>query len=147
MKKRYQNSEEWQSIFVVQVSKLAESPQKTKILIDRVISLEKKVKRLQMDLGQTAKVNPDLAPMDKNFYSSMRWKKLRYEFLRDSQRICVLCGSEKELHVDHIVPRSIDPSLALVRENLQVLCKECNFGKSNKDWKPILRRPKITVER
>lgn len=48
---------------------------------------------------------------------------------RDAYR-CVSCGSWKDLHVDHIVPRaqggSDDP------ENLQVLCAGCNMRKGAK---------------
>ena len=50
---------------------------------------------------------------------------------------CVLCGSPptvgKPLHVDHIKPRSFFPELELVISNLQVLCADCNLGKSNFD--------------
>lgn len=37
------------------------------------------------------------------------------------------------LHVDHIQPRSTHKHLELVEGNLQVLCGQCNFGKSNTD--------------
>jgi len=37
------------------------------------------------------------------------------------------------MHVDHIRPRSKSPSLELDPDNLQVLCKACNLGKSNLD--------------
>lgn len=58
---------------------------------------------------------------------------VRYDVLvRD--RVCQLCGKGRDddvLEVDHIVPRSLggsnDPS------NLQVLCRTCNRGKSNRD--------------
>ncbi|RYZ77711.1 MAG: hypothetical protein EOP05_00795 [Proteobacteria bacterium] len=36
------------------------------------------------------------------------------------------------MHVDHIKPRSKYPHLELEFSNLQVLCRQCNFGKSNK---------------
>lgn len=42
------------------------------------------------------------------------------------------------LNVDHIVPLSICWGLRNKLENLQVLCKDCNMGKLNKDitsWK------------
>lgn len=42
------------------------------------------------------------------------------------------CGAvDVEIHVDHIKPRSKFPYLSLTFENLQVLCKDCNFDKSN----------------
>ena len=50
---------------------------------------------------------------------------------------CVLCGAAPEidsdvrLHVDHIVPRSKGGSNEM--SNFQVLCAECNLGKSNRD--------------
>ncbi len=70
------------------------------------------------------------------FYSSMAWRDVRYKALRASNGRCALCGTpgaETQLHVDHIQPRSLFPYLALELSNLQVLCKECNAGKSNHD--------------
>lgn len=47
------------------------------------------------------------------------------------------CGANPsdgvKMHVDHIKPRSKFPELALVLDNLQILCEDCNLGKSNKD--------------
>lgn len=44
------------------------------------------------------------------------------------------CGDvNKTIHVDHIKPRSKFPELSLVQSNLQILCADCNLGKSNKD--------------
>lgn len=37
------------------------------------------------------------------------------------------------MNVDHIKPRRAFPALALVFDNLQVLCGTCNKGKSNSD--------------
>ena len=37
------------------------------------------------------------------------------------------------MHVDHIKPKSTHPHLALVKSNMQVLCEDCNMGKSNRD--------------
>ena len=42
------------------------------------------------------------------------------------------------MHVDHIKPRSTHPHLSLDESNLQVLCDDCNVGKSNRyedDWR------------
>ena len=51
--------------------------------------------------------------------------------------------------VDHIKPRSRYPALELTLTNLQVLCNDCNMGKSNDDetdfrpdnWKTLLFPP------
>ena len=59
---------------------------------------------------------------------------LRYRVLKNSNGRCSLCGATKKettLHIDHIKPRSKGGSNE--ESNLQVLCLECNLGKSNKD--------------
>ena len=58
----------------------------------------------------------------------------------------MMCGRSPKMHsvvihVDHIKPRSIYPDLSLEFTNLQLLCADCNLGKSNKydtDWRPAL---------
>ena len=70
------------------------------------------------------------------FYNSKEWRELRYEALKKHGRRCLCCGAmppDVVLHVDHIKPRSKYPSLELDINNLQILCKDCNLGKSNKD--------------
>lgn len=80
---------------------------------------------------------PKQAPPDKeDFYSSQSWRAVRYEALKRSRGCCELCGSppgQYSLHVDHVRPRSKFPQFALDVENLQVLCRDCNLGKSNTD--------------
>jgi len=70
------------------------------------------------------------------FYESKEWRELRYQALKLHGRQCLCCGQKApnvELHVDHIKPRSKFPELELDINNLQVLCKDCNLGKSNYD--------------
>lgn len=72
------------------------------------------------------------------FYRSESWKSLRKRFIDSlpygSKRVCSCCGKKSaSLHVDHIIPISIDPTKRLDINNLQLLCKACNLGKSNKD--------------
>ena len=76
------------------------------------------------------------------FYASLEWKQVRYEVLRKSDGRCCCCGASSKdgarLHVDHIMPRSKFPKLALDPANLQVLCEDCNFGKGahdTTDWR------------
>lgn len=77
-----------------------------------------------------------------NFYKTDIWRKIRYEVLKEQGARCQCCGrSAKDgvvLHVDHIVPLSKDWTKALDKYNLQVLCEDCNKGKSNidsTDWR------------
>lgn len=75
----------------------------------------------------------------RNFYASAAWRRLRYAVLRDNKQkhgetTCEACGSSKgPWHVDHIVPVSKDWNKRLDRTNLQVMCADCNMGKSNTD--------------
>lgn len=78
-----------------------------------------------------------------DFYYSKEWRALRYRVLREYGARCQCCGAtpetSKQVHVDHIKPRSKFPHLELEFSNLQVLCEDCNLGKSNiddTDWRP-----------
>jgi len=71
------------------------------------------------------------------FYSSWEWKKLRYRVIHAYGKRCQSCGWQPSdtphgrLVVDHIKPRSRFPKLELDFDNMQVLCNDCNMGKSN----------------
>lgn len=72
-----------------------------------------------------------------SFYMSWEWKKVRYNILLKYGRKCMCCGatpSDTIIIVDHIKPRKKFPELALDENNLQVLCNDCNMGKSNDDY-------------
>lgn len=76
-------------------------------------------------------VKPDI------FYSSWAWKDLRYKAIKLHGRKCQCCGwtpsdGNGRIVVDHIKPRRKYPKLELELSNLQVLCNDCNMGKSNK---------------
>ena len=79
------------------------------------------------------------------FYKSEAWRKLRYRALSLYGNACQCCGattasSGSPLHVDHIKPRSFYKSLELDINNLQILCEDCNLGKSNEDatdWRKV----------
>jgi hypothetical protein len=74
---------------------------------------------------------------DDGFYETREWLDLRYRVLQKQGGSCQLCGcrasTDNPIQVDHIKPRSRHPELALAESNMQVLCKRCNHGKSNKD--------------
>lgn len=73
----------------------------------------------------------------RDFLRSREWLELRYLALKLAGGRCQCCGATAEdgarIHVDHIKPRSKYPRLALQLNNLQILCGECNIGKSNTD--------------
>ena len=80
----------------------------------------------------------------KKFYQSKEWRDLRYQVLDKYGNKCFACGrspskcSDVVIHIDHILPRSIYPEHALSFSNMQVLCDDCNLGKSNiyeNSWK------------
>jgi hypothetical protein len=57
------------------------------------------------------------------------------------------CGAKDGApHIDHIKPRSKYPELELDEDNLQVLCKDCNYGKGAEfedDFRPKPQDPAI----
>lgn len=80
--------------------------------------------------------------LERDFYNSREWIRLRYQALEKYGNTCLACGRGPRagviIHVDHIKPRSRYPDLALDINNLQVLCEACNVGKSNvgeRDWR------------
>ena len=67
------------------------------------------------------------------FYSSPEWRSTRDKVIRDQGRVCAECGRQirrkTDVTVDHILPRSKRPDLALESRNLRVLCRSCNSAK------------------
>ena len=88
-----------------------------------------------------------------DFYKTWEWKKLRYSVIQEFGPVCMCCGARKgdktphgedvRIVVDHIKPISKFWHLRLDRKNLQVLCDDCNMGKSNTDYTDFRRE---TVE-
>ncbi len=63
------------------------------------------------------------------FYRSKAWHRLRAIVLKRDHGICADCG-QPGTHVDHIVPRSVAPELALDESNMVVLCHSCHSRKT-----------------
>ena len=110
---------------------------------------------LPMIFDQGVQLPPLRWPSDWHFYRSPQWKLRRYSVLhKNSERnggvaCCDACGRaatrDNPLHVDHILPRSRYPHLELELSNLQVLCRDCNMGKSDRystDWQAKPPRPR-----
>lgn len=73
--------------------------------------------------------------LQNRFYTSRAWRTIRRHALSIYGPKCQCCNvgatKRKPLHVDHIKPRSLYPTLALSMMNLQILCESCNSSKSN----------------
>ena len=68
------------------------------------------------------------------FYNAEPWLTLKKKILKLYGTECMRCGIRNvEMHVDHIKPRSKYRHLELSPLNLQVLCRNHNLQKSNKD--------------
>jgi 5-methylcytosine-specific restriction endonuclease McrA len=104
----------------------------------RVVDLEREVRDLKALLKGNEK-KPTFQASDP-FYLSPHWRRLRYQAFATYPKECMACGAQRAvLHVDHIKPRSKYPELELSFDNLQILCADCNYGKSNldeTDWRP-----------
>ncbi|NEQ28126.1 MAG: HNH endonuclease [Microcoleus sp. SIO2G3] len=60
------------------------------------------------------------------------WKQKQYQAQRGC---CDECGEPillKGSHIDHILPLSHFPHLAVDTQNLRITCPDCNIAKSNK---------------
>lgn len=106
-----------------------------------VHGISKKKSTAKRDFAARASARPD-------FLYSRAWREVRYRALVRSDGCCECCGRSRQngiiLHVDHIKPRSKYPGLALALSNLQVLCEDCNLGKSawdETDW----REPRLAT--
>ena len=104
-----------------------------------IIDLSERIGRTQGQIDKERMTHAKAKAGNKfNFYSTQLWREARYQVLAANDGRCELCGhgkhDGKRLHVDHIKPRSKFPELELRIMNLQVLCEDCNLGKSNKDY-------------
>ena len=102
-----------------------------------VISFDEASARTNRERQKSPDRPPKLRQETWDFYKTRSWLRMRYRALKKHGGRCQCCGrSAKDgviLQVDHIKPRSKYPELELRLSNLQVLCGDCNQGKSNKD--------------
>lgn len=102
-----------------------------------VISRKKTTKAKRLERKGKKKSAKKRKQDSRKFYKSWEWKQLRYQVLNYYGRTCMCCGASsldgKVMVVDHVRPVSKYPKLALDFHNCQVLCNDCNMGKSNTD--------------
>ncbi len=107
-----------------------------KSLLENILNVPHNTATLNylLDLYYDRYLAKDTLPMqivkDSNkFYKSQAWKDVRKLVFKVFGRQYLCCGSKKNLHIDHVIPRSVSPELALKVKNLQPLCEECNLLK------------------
>ncbi|MBU1209314.1 MAG: HNH endonuclease [Proteobacteria bacterium] len=92
-------------------------------------------RRVQAKLLELAADRKKFIDEAQAFYSSPEWKKLRDDVITKQGTRCAQCGRQirrkTDVTVDHILPRSKHPELALEKTNLRVLCRSCNSAKSD----------------
>lgn len=89
------------------------------------------------------------------FYITPKWKKLREEFIKDKELVCVYCSVDltlegKIVNIDHIEPIKYSWKKRLDPNNLQIVCNDCNCekgNKSDKEYKSILQKTKLIKEK
>ena len=81
------------------------------------------------DMPRQSRLYDKARQKDKNFYSSMRWRKLRSCKL-SAYPLCETCKREGRVtlacHVHHVQPRKARPDLAHDPSNLQSICASCH---------------------
>jgi 5-methylcytosine-specific restriction endonuclease McrA len=92
------------------------------------------LKRMESDYLRPEDIQTHIVPLFSRHKKRTGIKKsVRFAVLRRDGFRCVYCGadaSEKKLHIDHVMPKSLGGSDDI--ENLVASCDECNLGKSNR---------------
>jgi 5-methylcytosine-specific restriction endonuclease McrA len=124
-----------------------------RIIANRRANIGKRIKNASIQCKTEGEKTPSENEKDA-FYNSKIWHELRFKTLRKYGFKCMACKDEESpLQVDHIRPTSIFWAMRFDEDNLQVLCKACNIGKTNaymddlrpKPGKVILKKAKIVI--
>ena len=59
--------------------------------------------------------------------SSKGWRRLRQQVIQRDGGVCQYCGSDENLHIDHIIPKRLNGSDDM--DNLITACRRCNLAK------------------
>jgi 5-methylcytosine-specific restriction protein A len=65
-------------------------------------------------------------------YQTPEWRRLK-RVLIERDRVCSVCGSGSNLHVDHVTPPRGDIVLFFDIQNLQLLCEDCHRIKTARE--------------
>jgi 5-methylcytosine-specific restriction endonuclease McrA len=70
---------------------------------------------------------------------SRQYKKQRLVVLERDGYTCAYCGQDAD-QVDHVIPVSKEPQLAISLENMVSCCRRCNISKGNRSEAVFLAR-------
>lgn len=93
-------------------------------LFNSTLNTESKKHREMRLAGLLPKKLYKLAKSSKK--ATSEWNKARKECLERYGHKCVLCGSENDLQVHHIILRTLEQKLKYEQNNLCVLCSKCH---------------------
>jgi 5-methylcytosine-specific restriction endonuclease McrA len=75
---------------------------------------------------------------------SRKYREVRLRVLAANGYVCFYCGHEGQdgngLTIDHIIPVSKAPELAISEENMRVACKSCNSQKGSRNERVFLEQ-------
>ena len=72
---------------------------------------------------------------------SRKYKEVRLKALARDGYVCFYCGAEnKDMTIDHIIPISKAPELAIDIDNMVTACKPCNSSKGSRSQGAFLER-------
>ena len=72
---------------------------------------------------------------------SRKYKEVRLRKLAEDGWVCFYCGYEgKDMTIDHIIPISTAPELAIEISNMVSCCKPCNSSKGKRSQGVFLER-------
>lgn len=135
------SAEEQAKLFVEQLRKKEEKKRKKqeqRRALTELVELKKQFAEFRAKAKPSFPEPPKYQKgMKQEFYSTREWRSVRWQVISKSNGKCSVCGRTAKddgviIHVDHIKPRSKFPELELEITNLQLLCADCNLGKSNK---------------
>lgn len=134
----------------METKKTRSQKRKERARIRKILASENRLAHAKLPKQKKPKIVTPSKDDKQTFYASWAWRTLRMEVLNEYGRRCMCCGSTPEhtdmsgLHVkivvDHIKPIHHYWPWRLRKDNLQVLCDECNQGKGA--WDETDHRPK-----
>ncbi len=106
---------------------------------ERVLATPSRERRQRVTarVQELARVRQATMQERERFYGSPEWLALRETVIKDEGRVCSQCHRtirhDYDVTVDHKLPRTKYPELALRRDNLQILCRRCNSRKGDRE--------------